>query len=107
MRGNHRVWGRVVEPIADRISVADRRRIEECELREFEDRRYYREVWLRERKLGLVRVRADGQWFKPVRGRTWRFAGATWGDNDPKWGLAILELLSLCGCKNLLGEEKS
>lgn len=94
MRGNHIVWGRVVEPIPDRISDSDKARIAECELRDYEGRLYQREVWLRGVKLGIVRVRADGQWHKPEGGSEWIMSGWVWGDTDPQWGLAILDLLN-------------
>jgi hypothetical protein len=93
MRGNHVVWGRSQEPRLDATTLEDRERIAACELLEVEGRRYYREVWKDGTLLGVVRVTAGGQEYKPVGKRKWRHAAFTWGDNDPKWGLAVLALL--------------
>lgn len=92
MRGNHIQYGRTVEPYPDKTTVAHRERIAACELREVPDRKWNREVWLDGRRLGFVRVSPGSQDFK-LDGGQWEWAGFLWGDNDPKWGIAILKLL--------------
>lgn len=93
MRGNHIQYGRTLGPLPDRTTAADRERIAGCELREVPDRKWNRDVWKDGRLVGQVRVRADGQWFRLHGDATWQFASFEWGDNDPKWGIAILMLL--------------
>jgi hypothetical protein len=93
VRGNHLVWGRAQQPIADKTTLLDRERIAACDLREIEGRTLSREVWRAGNFLGFVRVTAGGQQYRLPRSRAWKHAAFEWGENDPKWGLAILELL--------------
>jgi hypothetical protein len=93
VRGNHQVWGRVQERIPDKTTLRDRERIAACDLREIEGRTLSREVWLGGEFLGFVRVTAGGQQYRLPRSRVWKHAAFEWGENDPKWGLAILDLL--------------
>lgn len=97
MRGNHIVWGRVQEPIPDRTTAQDRARILECELREPREQfasRYVREVWLRGSCIGLVKVSGGSQWRRHQGGDGWLYSGSEWGEGDPQYALAIIDLLS-------------
>ena len=94
MRGNHIVWGRVQEPEPDATTTQDRERIASVELREMHGRSSHcKEAWKDGRRLGFVRVRAGGQYYKPEGTCEWLSAAYTWGESDPPWGLAILALL--------------
>lgn len=94
MRGNHVVWGRVHEPIPDATTAEDRERIAGVELRPMVGySKYNSEVWKNGSRLGYVRVRADGQYYRVAGSREWLFAGHEWSASDPHWGLAILALL--------------
>lgn len=96
MRGNHRIWGRYEPPEPEVVSQVDRDRIKKLELRKnslgYSD--HIQAVFLDGRQIGLVRCNFGGQYFKPKRCRVWRLAGTKWGLGDPKFGLALVELLN-------------
>lgn len=94
MRGNHIVWGRVQEPTPDATTSEDRARIAAVELRPMVGwSSHCREVWKNGKRLGAVRVRANGQYYKVEGSHEWLSAGYEWSESDPHWGLAILALL--------------
>ncbi|MFO0940126.1 MAG: hypothetical protein U0930_05100 [Pirellulales bacterium] len=94
MRGNHIIWGRVQESTPDATTETERNRIATVKLRAMRGRSYHcKEVWLNGQRLGFVRIRVGGQYYKVKRNNEWLLTGHEWSESDPPWGLAILALL--------------